>query len=102
GEGALALAEAKIPFEVVPGVSSALGVPACVGIPLTHRALASSFAVVTGSEDPEKLTGRVDWAALSTAVDTLVILMPTRNLRWIFGELRANGCDAETPVAIIS
>ena len=54
GEEALALADAGIPFEIVPGVSSAVGVPAYAGIPLTHRALSSSFAVVTGSEDPEK------------------------------------------------
>src|SRR5262245_4170577 len=71
GEEALALADAGIPFEVVPGVSSAVSVPACAGIPLTHRALASSFAVVTGSEDPDKPAARVDWAALATAVDTL-------------------------------
>jgi uroporphyrinogen III methyltransferase / synthase len=102
GEEALALANAGIRFEIVPGVSSAVSVPAYAGIPLTHRGLASSFAVVTGSEDPEKLTSRVDWAALSTAVDTLVIVMPTRNLSWIFGEVRANGRDPDTPVAVIS
>jgi uroporphyrinogen III methyltransferase / synthase len=102
GEEALALADAGIPFEIVPGVSSAVSVPGYAGIPLTHRALSSSFAVVTGSEDPEKLTSRVDWAALATAVDTLVILMPTRSLRWIFGELQANGRDPDTAVAIIS
>jgi uroporphyrinogen III methyltransferase/synthase len=74
GEEALALAEAGIPFEVVPGVSSAVGVPAYAGIPVTHRALSSSFAVITGSEDPDKSTRRVDWAGLATAVDTVVIL----------------------------
>src|SRR5262249_26849258 len=63
GEEALALAAAGVPFEIVPGVSSATGVPACAGIPVTHRGLASSFAVVTGSEDPEKSTCRVDWSA---------------------------------------
>ena len=66
GEEALALADAGIPFEIVPGVSSAVGVPAYAGIPVTHRALSSSFAVVTGSEDPEKSMSRVDWAALAT------------------------------------
>jgi uroporphyrinogen III methyltransferase/synthase len=101
GEEAQALAEADIPFEVVPGVSSAVGVPAYAGIPLTHRALASSFAVVTGSEDPDKPAARVDWAALATAVDTLVILMPTRGLSRALEELRAHGRDPGTPVALI-
>jgi uroporphyrinogen III methyltransferase/synthase len=102
GEEALALADAGIPFEIVPGVSSAVGVPACAGIPLTHRTLSSSFAVVTGSEDPGKPTSRIDWAALATAVDTLVILMPTRSLRRVFQELRAHGRDPDTPIAIVS
>jgi len=77
-------------------------VPACAGIPVTHRGLASSFAVVTGSEDPEKSTCRVDWSALATAVDTLVILMPTRSLPRLFEELRAAGRDPRTPVALVS
>ena len=102
GEEALVLAAAAIPFEIVPGVSSAVGVPAYAGIPLTHRTLSSSFAVVTGSEDPEKPTSRVDWAALATAVDTLLILMPTRSLLRVFQELRAHGRDPDTPVAIVS
>lgn len=102
GEEALALAGAGIPFEIVPGVSSAVSVPAYAGIPLTHRALASSFAVVTGSEDPDKATSRVDWAALATAVDTLVILMPTRSLSRVFQALQAHGRDPDTPVALVS
>jgi uroporphyrin-III C-methyltransferase len=102
GEEALALAEAGIPFEIVPGVSSALGVPAYAGIPLTHRAVSSSFAVVTGSEDPGKSTSGVNWAALATAVDTLVILMPTRSLSRVFQALRAGGRDPDTPVAVVS
>jgi uroporphyrinogen III methyltransferase / synthase len=102
GEEAVALAEAGIPFEIVPGVSSAVGVPAYAGIPLTHRSVASSFAVLTGSEDLDRATSRVDWAALATAVDTLVILMPTRTLRRVFHELQAHGRDPDTPVALIS
>jgi len=74
GEEAAALAAAGIPYEVVPGVSSAVAAPAAAGIPLTHRAVASSFAVVTGHEDERKASPRVDWARLATAVDTLVIL----------------------------
>ena len=102
GEEALALADAGIPFEIIPGVSSAVGVPAYAGIPLTHRALASSFAVVTGSEDLDKTTSRINWAALATAVDTLVILMPTRSLPRALRELQAYGRDPGTPVAVVS
>ena len=74
GEEAEALADAEIPFEIVPGVSSAVAVPAYAGIPLTHRKFASSFAVVTGHE-AGKGKSAVDWGKLATAVDTLVILM---------------------------
>src|SRR3954465_4100616 len=68
GEEALALAEAGVPFEVVPGVSSAVAVPAYAGIPVTQRGVASSFAVVTGHEDEAKDEAAVDWARLATAV----------------------------------
>jgi len=75
GEEAEALAAHGISFDIIPGVTSATGVPAYAGIPLTHRDLASSFAVVTGYENPEKAEMNVDWARLATAVDTLVFLM---------------------------
>src|SRR5262245_48458572 len=74
GEEAEALVRAGIPFEVVPGVSSAVAVPAYAGIPLTHRGVASSFAVVTGHEEVNKLRSSVDWARLARSVDTLVVL----------------------------
>src|SRR3989442_2121447 len=74
GEEAEALAASAIPFEVVPGVSAAFAVPAYAGIPLTHRRLASSFAVVTCHEDARGAP-HVDWSRLATAVDTMVILM---------------------------
>ncbi|HEV8672507.1 MAG TPA: uroporphyrinogen-III C-methyltransferase [Methylomirabilota bacterium] len=99
GEEASALAAAGIPFEIVPGVSSAVAVPAYAGIPVTHRGLASSFAVVTGHEDGGRQT--VDWGRLATAVDTLVVLMGVGSLPRIVGELRAHGRAAETPVALI-
>src|SRR5204862_3934902 len=67
GEEAEALADAGIPFEIVPGVSSAVAVPAYAGIPLTHRKFASSFAVVTGHE-ALKSESAIDWAKLATAV----------------------------------
>jgi uroporphyrin-III C-methyltransferase len=101
GEEAEALAAAGIPFEVVPGVSSAVAAPAAAGIPLTHRAVASSFAVVTGHEDERRAPGRVDWSRLATAVDTLVILMGLENLPRIARALVDAGRAAETPVALV-
>jgi len=99
GEEAAALAEAGVPFEVVPGVSSAIAAPAYAGIPLTHRGVAASFAVVTGHEcgDGE----RVDWARLATAVDTLVVLMGVATLPRIARELLLHGRAPETPVALV-
>lgn len=101
GEEAEALAAANIPFEIVPGVSSAVAVPAYAGIPLTHRKLASSFAVITGHEEGEKNTAAVEWAGLATAVDTLVVLMGVKSLPWIVAQLLAHGRSPETPVALI-
>ena len=100
GEEAEALADAGVPFEIVPGVSSAVAVPAYAGIPLTHRDYASSFAVVTGHE-AIKSKSTVDWAKLATAVDTLVILMGLHNLPAIVAKLLANGRSPNTPVAVI-
>jgi uroporphyrinogen III methyltransferase/synthase len=100
GEEAEALADADIPFVVVPGVSSAIAVPAYAGIPVTHRKFASSFAVVTGHE-ARKSHSSVDWKKLATAVDTLVILMGLHNLPSIVAKLIAYGRSPETPVALI-
>jgi uroporphyrin-III C-methyltransferase/precorrin-2 dehydrogenase/sirohydrochlorin ferrochelatase len=102
GEEAEALAAAAIPFEVVPGVSAAVAVPAYAGIPVTHRRLSSSFAVVTGHDDPDKSRAPVDWAGLATAVDTLVVLMGQARLEHIARELIAHGRASDTPVALIS
>jgi len=101
GEEVLACARAGVAVEVVPGVSSALAVPAAAGIPVTHRGLASSFAVVTGHEDPGKQESAVDWDRLATAVDTLIILMGVGALPRIALRLRAAGRSAATPVAVI-
>jgi uroporphyrin-III C-methyltransferase len=100
GEEALALAAAGIPFEIVPGVSSALAVPAAAGIPLTHRGLASSFAVVTGHDDTSGHT-RPQWDKLASAADTLVLLMAVGNLARLSAALVAHGRPATTPVAVI-
>jgi uroporphyrin-III C-methyltransferase len=101
GEEVLACHGAGIPVEVVPGVSSAVAVPAAAGIPVTHRGLSSSFAVVTGHEDPDKTAAGIDWERLATAVDTLVILMGIATLPIIAARLIAAGRDPATPAAII-
>ena len=101
GEEAEALRRGGDSFEVVPGVTSAVAVPAYAGIPVTHRGLASTFAVITGHEDPEKPESSIDWAKLATAVDTLVFLMGTKTLPEIVEKLIANGRAAETPAAVI-
>ena len=101
GEEAEALAAAGILFEVVPGVSSAVAVPAYAGIPVTHRGVASSFAVVTGHEDETKDETMVDWARLAGAVDTLVILMGARSLPRIAAALLTAGRSPDTPAALV-
>ena len=80
GEEAEALARARIPFEVVPGVSSAVAVPAYAGIPVTHRGVASSFTVVTGHASASGRESKVDWARLARSADTLVVLMGLESL----------------------
>lgn len=101
GEEALALTDAGIPFRIVPGVTSAVAVPAYAGIPVTHRGVASSFAVVTGHEDPSKEERAVDWERLATAVDTIVLLMGTKTLPQVVDLLIAGGRPAWTPVAVV-
>jgi len=102
GEEAEVLAANKIPFEVVPGVSSAYAVPAYAGIPVTHRRLASSFTVITGHEAPEKSKPSIAWDKISTRSDTLVFLMGMENLAHIVNQLIQNGKPPFTPVAVIS
>ena len=101
GEEALALREAGVSFEVVPGVTSAIAVPAYAGIPLTHRGLAASVAFVTGHEMPGKEKSDIHWNRLATSVGTLVFLMGVKNLEFISSQLMAHGRVAETPVAVI-
>ena len=100
GEEAECLAGAGVPFEVVPGVSAAIAVPASAGIPLTHREWSSSFAVVTGHDCARDRPG-VEWKRLATAVDTLVVLMAARTLPRIARELVIHGRSPDTPVALI-
>ncbi len=101
GEEAEILASAGIDFEVVPGVTSAVAVPAYAGIPVTHRTLASTLTIVTGHEDPEKPSTALEWPRLATSQGTLVFLMGMKNLSAIVTNLMAEGRAASTPVAII-
>ncbi|MGB9959104.1 MAG: uroporphyrinogen-III C-methyltransferase [Candidatus Bathyarchaeales archaeon] len=100
GEEAETLAEKGIPFEVVPGVSSALAAPAYAGIPLTHRVYASSVAIATGSQ-AEDAGKPVKWDKLASAADTIVILMGLEPIRDIVENLVKGGLSPETPAAII-
>lgn len=101
GEEALACRIAGIPVEVVAGVSSAVAAPAAAGIPVTHRAVATGVAFITGHEDPTKPSSQVDWRSLATFHGTLVFLMGVRNAGRIATMLVANGKDAATPAAAI-
>ena len=101
GEEAEALAAAGVPFEVVPGITSAIAAPAYAGVPVTHRGRATHFTVVTGHEDPGKDASDVDWAALARTGGTLVILMGAGRLAAIADGLIAGGLAPETPVAAV-
>jgi uroporphyrin-III C-methyltransferase len=101
-EEALACREAGVPCEVVPGVSSAVSVPALAGIPVTHRGVAGSFAVVTGHCMSSGMGGdRVDWSALAR-LDTVVVLMGLARLPELTALLQRHGRAADTPVAVIA
>lgn len=101
GEEAEALAKAQVPFEVVPGVTSAIAVPAYAGIPVTHRGLASIVTLVTGHEDPGKGETAIPWDQLGKNPGTLVFLMGVKNLPVNCQRLLAAGCDPGTPAAVI-
>ena len=102
GEEAETLVANHIPFEIVPGVTSALAVPAYAGIPVTHRDMASSFVVITGHEAAGKEESVIAWDKLSTGADTLVMLMGVSNLAYIVNHLIENGRPPTTPVAVIA
>ncbi len=102
GEEALALAATGVPYEVIPGVTSAVAVPAYAGIPVTHRDVAGSFGVVTGHQRPGRPTAAVDWSAYGRQPDTLVVLMGMADLEAIAEALVAAGRDPATPAAVIA
>jgi uroporphyrin-III C-methyltransferase len=99
GEEAQALLDAGIPFEVVPGITSAVAAPAAAGVPVTHRGVAASFTVVTGHRpagEPD-----IDWRALARVGGTVVVLMGVSQRATIAAELTAGGLDPATPVAAV-
>ena len=101
GEEAELLVEEGVPFDIVPGISSAIAVPAYAGIPVTHRGLCCSLGIVTGHEDPSKEMSSIRWDKISTGLDTIVFLMGVENLPNIVSQLTSNGRDASTPIALI-
>jgi len=101
GEEAQFLVHSRIPFEVVPGVTSAIAAPSYAGIPMTHRDLASTVTFVTGHEDPSKPESSIDWAHLASLRGTKVFLMGIVRLREIALRLVAEGADPATPVALV-
>ncbi len=101
GEEIEVLAKAGVPFEVVPGVTSATAAATYAGIPITHREYTASVAFLTGHEDPTKPGSNIDWAKLATGAGTLVVYMGIKNLPVIVKNLVENGRDPKTPVAVV-
>jgi len=101
GEEAVALTEADIPFEVIPGITSAIAASAYAGIPVTHRDYASSVAFVTGHSAALHPDSNINWAQLSTAVDTLVVYMGVAHLRQIVERLITHGRNPQTPISLV-
>jgi len=100
GEEAEYLKKNNIKFEIVPGVTSAIAVPAYAGIPITHRDNTSSLSIVTGHEDPYKNESSIDWSSLSKS-KSIVFLMGTKNLKKNISKLIVNGMSIKTPIAAI-
>jgi uroporphyrinogen III methyltransferase/synthase len=101
GEEIEKLHAAGVPFEIVPGVTSATAAATYAGIPITHRGYTATVAFITGHEDPNKENSNIDWAKLATGVGTLVVYMGIKNLPVIVGNLIKHGRDPQTPVAVV-
>src|SRR5262245_48962745 len=101
GEEAEALADAGIPWEVVPGISSGVAAAAYAGIPLTHRDYSSSVAFITGRDGEGNANAHIDWQQTAHAADTLVIFMCARTIPGIARQLVAHGRSSLTPIAIV-
>lgn len=101
GEELEVLAAHGIPFEVVPGVTSATAAATYAGIPITHRGYTASVAFITGHEDPNKSTSNIDWSKIATGIGTIVVYMGIKNLPHIVKNLIDHGRSADTPVAVV-
>ncbi len=101
GEETQALTEAGIPFVVVPGVTSPIGVAAYAGIPLTHRDFSSTLSIITGSNEKGKEDAHIDWEKIASRSGTLIFLMGARKLKRITEYLMKYGKDPDTPIAVI-
>lgn len=101
GEEAELLRQHGIPYEIIPGITSAISVPAYAGIPVTHRDLASSFSIITGHESPDKLDHAIRWDQVTNATGTLVFLMGVSKVGYIAEQLVAHGRPPETPIALV-
>lgn len=101
GEEILELRREGVPYEVVPGVTSAIAAPAYAGIPVTHRKVAASFAVITGHEDPTKKESSIHWDKLAGGVDTLIFLMGVHQAGHIAENLIRYGRSPDTPAAFV-
>ncbi|MDD2619796.1 MAG: uroporphyrinogen-III C-methyltransferase [Syntrophomonadaceae bacterium] len=101
GEEALYIRQHGYDYEVVPGITSAIAVPAYAGIPVTHREATSSLAIVTGHEKPGKQESSIKWRELADGIGTLVFLMGVENLEYICSNLMVQGKAGSTPVALI-
>lgn len=101
GEEGERLRQEDLPFEVIPGITSAIAVPAYAGIPVTHRSLTSTFTVITGHEDPTKDDSQINWKRLAEDPGTLIFLMGVGRLSQIVEALVSNGKSAQTPIALI-
>ncbi|MBO8159507.1 uroporphyrinogen-III C-methyltransferase [Thermosyntropha sp.] len=101
GEEALYIREHGFDFEVIPGITSAIAVPAYAGIPVTHRDATSTLAIITGHEKPDKKESSIKWEHIATGAGTLVFLMGIENLEFICHHLVTNGRSPDTPVALI-
>lgn len=101
GEEAELLHDNGIEFEIVPGITSAIAVPAYAGIPVTHRELASSLSIITGHESPDKLDRTIHWDKVTNATGTLIFLMGVAKIGYIAEQLIRHGKPASTPVALV-
>ena len=101
GEEGVYLKKREVKFEIIPGITSAISVPAYAGIPVTHRGVAVSFRVITGHESPSKKNSQIDWESFKSD-DTLIFLMGLRNLSKITSKLIGIGKPQNFPCAVIS